>query len=60
MTMSTEARPVRAARRNLFAEVSEGMVALAEHREGKRTLRTHGIDSKPPPKVNGAALEAES
>jgi hypothetical protein len=27
------------------------MVALAEHREGKRTLRTHGIDYKPAPNV---------
>ena len=27
--------------RDLFAEVSEGMKALAEERRGKRTLRTH-------------------
>ena len=51
MMMTTKAKPVRAAKRDLFAEVSEGMVALAEHREGKRTLRTHGVDCKPAPKV---------
>jgi len=29
-------------RRDLFAELSEGMTALAEARRGKRTLRTCG------------------
>jgi hypothetical protein len=28
-------------RRDLFAEVSDGMEALGQAREGKRTLRTH-------------------
>jgi hypothetical protein len=56
MTMTTKATPVRAARRNLFAEVSEGIVALAEHREGKRTLRTHGVDCKSAPKVTPRPL----
>jgi hypothetical protein len=32
----------RAPKRDLFAEVGEGMMALAEARQGKRTLRTHG------------------
>jgi putative transcriptional regulator len=27
------------------------MIALAEAREGKRTLRTHAFESKPAPKV---------
>jgi putative transcriptional regulator len=56
MTMTTKAKPVRAAKRDLFAEVSEGMVALAEHREGKRTLRTHAVDYKPAPKVTPREL----
>jgi len=30
-------------KRNLFAELSEGLKALADAREGKRTLRTHEI-----------------
>lgn len=34
-------------KRNLFAEVSEGLDALAEEREGKRTLRTHAVTAKP-------------
>ncbi len=42
------ARPVR---RELFAELSEGMAALAEARQGKRTLRTHAIEHKPAPTV---------
>jgi len=41
----------RAARRSLFAELVEGMNALAEAREGKRTLRTHRVEFKPPPEV---------
>ena len=34
-----EAKTKRAAKRDLFAELSEGMKALAEARHGKRTLR---------------------
>ncbi|WP_028453026.1 helix-turn-helix domain-containing protein [Chitinilyticum aquatile] len=30
-------------KRNLFAELQEGMAALAESREGKRTLRTYSV-----------------
>jgi putative transcriptional regulator len=41
----------RAARRSPFAELVEGMNALAEAREGKRTLRTHRVEFKPPPEV---------
>jgi len=32
----------RAPKRDLFAELSEGMTALAQVRQGKRTLRGHG------------------
>ena len=33
-------------KRNMFAELVEGFEALAEHREGKRTLRTHKVAAK--------------
>lgn len=39
------------AKRDMFAELSEGMAALAEERQGKRTLRTHAVEFKPAPKV---------
>jgi hypothetical protein len=32
----------RAPKRDLFAELNQGMRALAEARQGKRTLRAHG------------------
>jgi hypothetical protein len=35
---------MRSKKRNLFAELSEGMTALAEARQGKRTLRTHAVE----------------
>lgn len=35
--------PKRVTRRDLFDELSEGMTALAEARQGKRTLRTHTV-----------------
>ncbi len=38
-------------KRDLFTELSEGMAALAEPREGKRTLHTHMVEYKPAPKV---------
>src|ERR1700694_6195096 len=31
----------RKSKRDVFAELTEGMTALAESRQGKRTLRTH-------------------
>jgi putative transcriptional regulator len=54
--MTTKAKPARAAKRDLFGEMSEGIVALAEQREGKRTLRTHGIEYKPAPTVTPREL----
>lgn len=41
----------RITKRNLFAELREGMTALAEARQGKRTLRTHAVEYKPAPKM---------
>jgi putative transcriptional regulator len=46
----------RRAKRNLFAELSEGMEALAEARQGKRTLRTHAVEFKPAPTITPQEL----
>jgi putative transcriptional regulator len=43
-------------KRNLFAELTEGIEALADSREGKRTLRTHAVEYKPAPKVTPQEL----
>jgi hypothetical protein len=45
------ATPKRAVRRDLFGELSEGMAALAEARQDKRTRRTHALDYKAAAKV---------
>lgn len=41
----------RELKRDLFAELSQGMTALAEARQGKRTLRTHAVAFKPAPQI---------
>jgi putative transcriptional regulator len=43
----------RASKRNLFAE---GMTALVEARQGKRTLRTHALEFKPAPEITARDL----
>jgi putative transcriptional regulator len=45
-------------KRNLFDELSEGFDALAEQRQGKRTLRTHEVEIKPAPELAAAELVA--
>jgi putative transcriptional regulator len=45
-----------AAKRDLFSELQEGLVALAEAREGKRTLRTHSVEFKPVPDISPKEL----
>ena len=45
-----------ASKRDLFAELSEGMATLAEARQGKRTLRTHAVEFKPAPEVTAREL----
>lgn len=47
--MKAKAKHGRAQKRDLFAELSEGMAALKDAREGKRTLRTHTAEFKEPP-----------
>ena len=49
-------RRARSGRRDLFVELSGGIAALAEAREGKRTLRTHAVEYRPAPKVTPREL----
>jgi putative transcriptional regulator len=56
MKTSVKSKAALAAKRDLFAELSEGMTALAEARQGKRTLRTHAVEYKPAPKVTPKEL----
>ena len=51
MKRAGKAKTKRGARRDLFAELSEGMEALADARQEKRTLRTHAVEYKPAPNV---------
>lgn len=43
-------------KRDLFSELTEGFDALADHRAGKRTLRTHTVKVKPAPKITPREL----
>lgn len=54
--MKTKGRIKPAGKRNLFAELGEGMTALADARQGKRTLRAHAVEYKPAPKVTPKEL----
>lgn len=54
--MKTKRTRKSSAKRDLFAELSEGVDALAEARQGKRTLRTHALEFKPAPTVTPQEL----
>jgi putative transcriptional regulator len=56
MKRTAKAKTKRAAKRDLFAELSEGMEALADAQQGKRTLRTHAVEYKPAPNVTPQEL----
>ena len=43
MRAKTKLKRARPYRRDLFAELSEGMTALAQGRQGKRTLQAHRL-----------------
>lgn len=45
-------------KRNLFAELAEGIDALSNARAGKQTLRTHEVKINPPPEVTAGELLA--
>jgi putative transcriptional regulator len=46
----------RPTKRDLFSELNEGMQALADTRQGKRTLRTHTAEYKPAPDITPEEL----
>jgi len=46
----------RGQKRDVFAELKEGMDALAAAREGKVTLRTHTVEVKPAPTLSPGEL----
>jgi hypothetical protein len=52
MKTTIKAKATRAVKRDLFAELSEGVAALTEARRDKRTLRTHAVEYKLAPKVD--------
>ena len=56
MKRLANAKKKRATKRDLFAELTEGVEALAASRKGKRTLRTHSVEYKPAPKVTPQEL----
>ena len=56
MKRSVKATRKRGAKRDLFAELTEGLAALADARHGKRTLRTHAMEYKPAPTVTPKEL----
>ena len=56
MKTSTKTGTTRVVKRDLFAELSEGVTALAEARQCKRTLRTHATEYKPAPEVTPREL----
>ncbi|HEU4766493.1 MAG TPA: hypothetical protein VFS77_03940 [Pyrinomonadaceae bacterium] len=56
MNRSVKPTRKRSAKRDLFAELSEGSDALAEARGGKRTLRTHAVEFKPAPTLTPQQL----
>jgi putative transcriptional regulator len=43
-------------KRNLFAELMEGLEAIKAHREGKITLRTYKVEVPPLPKVDSKLI----
>jgi putative transcriptional regulator len=45
-------------KRNLMAELTEGFIELADRRTGKRTLRTHIVQTKATPKMSTKELSA--
>lgn len=56
MKRSVKPTRKRSAKRDLFTELSEGIDALADARQGKRTLRTHSMEFKPAPNITPREL----
>ncbi|MHC5352501.1 helix-turn-helix domain-containing protein [Pseudomonas sp. A46] len=45
-------------KRDLFAEMMQGVSEMAAHREGKITLRQYEVEEKPAPKVSAKEIVA--
>lgn len=58
MTLIRHIPGKKKASRDVFADLSEGFVALADARAGKRTLRTHAVEVRPAPELTPEALLA--
>ncbi len=43
-------------KRDLFAEIGEGLTAFSDARKGKKTLRTHSVALKPAPRLKPREL----
>jgi putative transcriptional regulator len=56
MKSNGKTKRARVTKRNLFRELREGMTALADARQGKRTLRTHAVEFKPAPELSPREL----
>ena len=44
------------AKRNIFAELMEGVSEMKQHREGKVTLRSYKVEVSPLPKVDAKVI----
>ena len=49
-------KPKKRSKRDLFAELTEGMSTLSDARAGKRTLRTHALGYRPAPGITPGEL----
>jgi putative transcriptional regulator len=58
MTRARKAGRPAARKRDLFAELDEGLRALADERRGKRTLRAHAVVLEAPPRITPRQLVA--
>ena len=56
VTAKSKVSRAAAGKRDLFSELSEGVAALADARQGKRTLRTHAVEYRPAPAVSPKEL----
>lgn len=45
------------AKRNIFSELTEGVAAMKNHREGKLTLRTYRVEPTALPKVDSKLIK---
>jgi putative transcriptional regulator len=53
-----KAKASRRPARDIFGEIMEGVGALAQEREGKKTLRTHAVEYREAPAISPKELVA--